>query len=460
MDSTSAPEPLKKKTRLSKKMLPMPPAPLGALVGSGSAADWVALKNCVKRLRLKNKTRAEKFEKFKTNSLELKSANQTVDVSLRLGVSLDIILKEIAKVRDLQIAFLGGAGASLDRSLRHSKLVNNVVSRSVSKCFMGNFLQTGTLLPFKHSLDESIQQFQHVLPSEYLIGVMHFTKLLEHYAVGRAIACDTHSIVICRKIVEAVLEQLLKFDFRNGPLRRNYDGVKYVNKRLQEMEYDLSLVSGKPVSADMKEEETDSTNNATHVDEKFLNEADFDLIRESICKADAARDNVIKQCRDTQKAAKNSIFALHRGPKSLSKAKEMIETAAKNGIQIYRDVMQEYKENRFHGSFPASLEEWAEAALFSHWLEHGHILTFAEMNVQFNQSLSNMDEPTRKASYVELRAHSAVQAAWSSYLEQQPMASYIGRGISKRQVKTALEWLNGVPAGTSMYMVCEVRMLF
>lgn len=59
----------------------------------------------------------------------------------------------------------------------------------------------------------------------------------------------------------------------------------------------------------------------------------------------------------------------------------------------------------------------------------------------------------------QLGAQSAVQATWSSYLEQHPMASFIARGTWKRQVKTALEWLNGVPAGTSMYMICEVQML-
>jgi hypothetical protein len=41
--------------------------------------------------------------------------------------------------------------------------------------------------------------------------------------------------------------------------------------------------------------------------------ADFDVIREKSAAYDAAREDVIKRCRDAQKLSKNAIYSLHRG---------------------------------------------------------------------------------------------------------------------------------------------------
>ena len=64
-------------------------------------------------------------------------------------------------------------------------------------------------------------------------------KHLERYAVGRATHGDRSSVIACQKFVEALLEKLMEFDFRNGPLRRAYVTFgKYVNKRLGDIMYE------------------------------------------------------------------------------------------------------------------------------------------------------------------------------------------------------------------------------
>lgn len=41
----------------------------------------------------------------------------------------------------------------------------------------------------------------------------------------------------------------MKFDFRNGPLRKKYDSVKYAVRRLETILYELSLTRATEVGA-------------------------------------------------------------------------------------------------------------------------------------------------------------------------------------------------------------------
>ena len=65
---------------------------------------------------------------------------------------------------------------------------------------------------------------------EYLAGAMGVAQDLSRYAMGRATARDANSVQQARDLVGKILDYLLKFDFRNGFLRRKYDGTKYALK--------------------------------------------------------------------------------------------------------------------------------------------------------------------------------------------------------------------------------------
>jgi hypothetical protein len=240
---------------------PAPPAPLAQNLDPASA-QWQSLNACVHLLRAKHAAHTAKVEEAKAAGNELKTLNQAAEISLRLGRPLDGVLADVARVRSMlraksdhfaaaavaaaaaaqpsepsgaavaaaaaAAAAAGGVGETAN--IRRSFMLSIPFSFGVAQILMGHFLQHGTLLSFQGggTGGDNDEPFRNVTPSEYLIGVMSFTKLVEHYAVGRAIAGDAASIGACRALVEAILEQLLQFDFRNGPLRRNYDGVKCV----------------------------------------------------------------------------------------------------------------------------------------------------------------------------------------------------------------------------------------
>lgn len=92
---------------------------------------------------------------------------------------------------------------------------------------MSRFLTSGDLLPPSACSNPDLA----ATDEEYLAGAcMGTAQDLSRYAMGRATARDVRSVRQARDLVSAILDYLLKFDFRNGYLRRKYDGVKYALK--------------------------------------------------------------------------------------------------------------------------------------------------------------------------------------------------------------------------------------
>lgn len=71
---------------------------------------------------------------------------------------------------------------------------------------------------------------------------MDFTGELNRIAIARATARDTEAVQKARDCVEGLMGQFLRFDLRNGALRKKYDGLKYTLKKLENTLYELSLL--------------------------------------------------------------------------------------------------------------------------------------------------------------------------------------------------------------------------
>mmetsp|Transcript_22102 Transcript_22102/g.67901 ORF Transcript_22102/g.67901 Transcript_22102/m.67901 type:complete len:330 (-) Transcript_22102:809-1798(-) len=119
----------------------------------------------------------------------------------------------------------------------------NQVSESYlrAKAF-AHFLETGQVL----SRAAAGSDFDD---EEYLSGVIGACQELAHYSLRRATALDIDSVRMCRDFIADVKTELLGFDFRNGPLRRKFDGVKYAQRRCEDMLYELSFSAGADAAA-------------------------------------------------------------------------------------------------------------------------------------------------------------------------------------------------------------------
>jgi predicted translin family RNA/ssDNA-binding protein len=93
-----------------------------------------------------------------------------------------------------------------------------------------HFFETGRMLP-PSACSFSETTTLTATDEEYLAGAcMGVAQDLSRYAMGRATARDFASVQKARDIIQEILEYLLQFDFRNGFLRRKYDGTKYALK--------------------------------------------------------------------------------------------------------------------------------------------------------------------------------------------------------------------------------------
>ena len=213
-----------------------------------------------------------------------------------------------------------------------------------------HFLSTGKVLPpVPWTTDE-----------EYLAGaVMGLCADLQAYGLGRATVRDVRSVSLAAQTVGACLEYLLSLDFRNGPLRRKYDGCKYSLKALETFLYELAVTtsSAEPPLPLVKRKSM----------EELLPLPELISLRERFEFRDELRETLIKKCRDGQKMAKQSIFCLHRNDpaaanKLLQECSEFILTDLFPMVHLEPPLRT--------GSFASVLEEYVEAKLFYVWL-HG-----------------------------------------------------------------------------------------
>jgi Predicted RNA-binding protein of the translin family len=137
--------------------------------------------------------------------------------------------------------------------------------------------------------------------------------------------------------------------------------VKYSLKTCETVLYELSVTGCDVPKASPQVRET---KRARIVDDKIPYE-ELDELRKRMVHRDDMRENVIKICRDAQKAAKQAIYALHR--ENVSEAEKLIGQCERCILDKLRPMIDKEPPLRY-GSFANVLEEYAEAKMFHGWL--------------------------------------------------------------------------------------------
>jgi len=114
--------------------------------------------------------------------------------------------------------------------------------------------------------------------------------------------------MLCRDLVLDINRKMIEFDFRNGPLRKKFDGIKWALKKLEEIIYELSLAEDDdgPLVKRMRQESEVQARGS------LLNDAELNEIRARYEGVDKLREDVIKQARDVQKLSKQAVYSVHR----------------------------------------------------------------------------------------------------------------------------------------------------
>lgn len=168
---------------------------------------------------------------------------------------------------------------------------------------------------------------------------------------------------------------MLEFDFRNGNLRRKYDGLKYTLKKLEDITYEMSLV------APTEEHLTKKVKLASIEEDALLYPVipmmEIDEIRSRMDVYDKLREEVIKSSRDVQKLSKQGIFSVHRG--ALTDSKNKLDLAFKSVEAILSRIGSHAGLRQ--GAVSNSIEEWAEGALLLEWMVSKKLLTKEELRI-------------------------------------------------------------------------------
>ena len=238
---------------------------------------------------------------------------------------------------------------------RHSEAVSGALASAfAAKCF-GYFLREGKLLNRNGSGNLDDPFFSAITDTEYIMGCINFAHELQRFAILQATDGRTAPVVASKEIVGGILAELLRFDFRNGPLRRKYDSLKYVHKRLQDIMYELSLSSTHDVAG--------ATADASGA---MVVTAEFQAMCDTMTAYDEQREHVIKKSRAIAKSSKSAIFCLHRG--EVEKARSKLKEAATHASAIYDEYVAPQPLLR-PGTYANGLEEYVEGYLFESWLQ-------------------------------------------------------------------------------------------
>lgn len=293
-----------------------------------------------------------------------------IQFAVRIGELNHSINSVIEESKNIISSILDSIGA--DPTKREGNL-SNAIEKFTETRMMQHFFLTGKLV--SHSAVQPCND------EEYIGAALGFAQDLSRYVVGRASEGDEVSIYICQELIVQLNAKMLEFDFRNGPLRRKYDGLKYALKNVEDVLYELSLLHKEHVNDDeiqaakrRRTEEEPSTIESVTKNSR-IDEVELDAIRQRMDAFDKLREDVIKQSRDVQKLSKQAVFSVHRG--GLGDAQKKLDDAKKIGLNLLA-MIEEHPALR-NGAFGNSLEEWAEGALTLDWVNKQRITSRADM---------------------------------------------------------------------------------
>lgn len=310
--------------------------------------------------------------------------------------------------------------ADYERRLRlcESAGVGNFIQGYIASLGLSTFLESGILTPsVPPGWQTAINEFDD---ERYLLGIVDASRELERYAVNRGQVLDLRSIQVCLRGVQSLEQALMQFDFRNGDLRRRFDGVKYAVKKLETLAYEVDLakkralcgaagtaatpeveagsIAGEPP---LKRQRTCNDGKQPAESEKVctdqqptpaLDLALLGAIKKRYDLFDSMREQTIKRSRDVLKGAKNAIFALQR--KDFRKADAALAQCTKDACGIHKDLVGKAPSLR-GGGFSAALEEFVEALAYRAFSKDLKLLSRSEL-----QEASGLHFPLTLVEYL------------------------------------------------------------
>ena len=116
--------------------------------------------------------------------------------------------------------------------LKYEGIFKVAVQEYVEALSLLEFVKSGKIIPYGDAFDD---------PEHYLMGLCDLSGELVRKAINSSIKENYDMAVRIRKVLEELYIEMSKFEFRNGELRRKYDGIKYDMKKLDDLVFQLKM---------------------------------------------------------------------------------------------------------------------------------------------------------------------------------------------------------------------------
>jgi len=307
------------------------------MVQEGCLYSTSAFLEQVEEIRAELQERAQDRDTLHKASREISDMTALALLQAHRG-DLTAAANDLSSAVALLLQHSTGPGA-LGTDLRSGTLQHAATSVATCQLFF-QFVKSGSLGPRPESppLDDV----------EWLGGLLTVPHEIGRYATRRATAGDAKSVGAARDAIAELHASLLLFDFRNGPLRKSYDGVKYVLRRLEDTVYECSLF---PAEGDGAAQPNAPQGSSL----PLLDTASLDAVRLTMEAQDEARELAIKRCREVQKLAKLAIYSLQRG--DTARASEQLGSATRLATDILDEVARGPMPSLRHAGFVVGMIE-------------------------------------------------------------------------------------------------------
>ncbi len=135
----------------------------------------------------------------------------------------------------------------LDEAKKYLKEMENLISKdhnldiSVNNEAIEEYVEAECFYHFLASKKIPSHKDLKVDVELYLQGLCDLTGELTRRAVNDVINGNNDSVIEIKEFISELYEELMQFDFRNSPLRRKYDAVKYSLEKLEDLSLKLKL---------------------------------------------------------------------------------------------------------------------------------------------------------------------------------------------------------------------------
>jgi len=187
--------------------------------GNGISEEFAGLKKEIEAVDAKRETLiAETREILKASKGAIYSLQRGDDKAA--AAALAVLKPKIAALREYA------------EDANYASVTKPPIQEYVEAACFSEFVKIGRILPRKDV---------GVSAENYIAGLCDLSGEIVRKAVNAAINDDSKTVISAKTFIENLYYGLMQFDFRNGELRRKFDGIKYDLKKMEDLLLSLKL---------------------------------------------------------------------------------------------------------------------------------------------------------------------------------------------------------------------------